>query len=76
MATDVLLSPEQVAQRLGVSLPTAYRLFQARRFPVVFVGRLRRVRESDLSAWMDSETRRQPDVEVAGSGRTKERRGA
>lgn len=73
MATSSLLSPEETAQELGVSIQTAYRLFQARVFPVVFIGRLRKVRRSNLNAWLEQETRRAQPVETARTRRAEAR---
>ncbi len=48
--SDRWLSPQQVAERLGLSAQTVRRLMQAGRLPGVVLGRkIIRVRESELN---------------------------
>ena len=51
---DRLLDLKQCAERLGVSERTAYGMWQVGTVPTVYVGRLRRVRASDLAEYIAS----------------------
>jgi excisionase family DNA binding protein len=48
-----LLSPEQVAERLGIGRTFAYKLLAEKRIPSFTIGKLRRVRESDLDRYIE-----------------------
>jgi excisionase family DNA binding protein len=50
--TDRLLRPEQVAERLACGRSQVYNLINRGELPGVNVGRLVRVRESDLNAFV------------------------
>jgi excisionase family DNA binding protein len=47
-----LLTPNDVAKRLAVSRSMIYALIHRRDLPAVYIGRLPRVRESDLIAYV------------------------
>ncbi|MEW6230623.1 MAG: helix-turn-helix domain-containing protein [Bacillota bacterium] len=66
-----LLSPDQVAKRLGVSISTTYRLLQARVIPSVLVGRQVRVRESAVEDYISANERAaiEPDLDGRRDGR-------
>ena len=49
---SLLLTVLEVAESLGVSRSTVYELLYARRFPSVKIGNSRRVRRSDLEAFV------------------------
>jgi excisionase family DNA binding protein len=48
-----LLTIEEAGERLGVSRARVYELFKRDELPSVYVGRLRRVLESDLDAFIE-----------------------
>ena len=50
--TDILLTPAEVAGVLKVSLPTVYRWIRSGALPSLRVGRGRRIRESELNAFL------------------------
>ncbi len=60
MAT--LLTAEQVANRLGVSLCTAQRMIARRELPIVQVGRLVRVPDVGLDEWIRRHTEMPQDM--------------
>jgi excisionase family DNA binding protein len=47
-----LLSPEQVAERLGIGRTFVYKLLAEKRIPSFTIGKLRRVRQSDLARYI------------------------
>ena len=47
-----LLSPEQVAERLGIGRTFTYKLLAEKRIPSFTIGKLRRVRQSDLDRYV------------------------
>ena len=51
-----MLTPPQVCERLGISKTYLYRMMQAGELRSVRVGRLRRIRPSDLEAYIASRT--------------------
>lgn len=53
-----LLDASAVAERLGVSKSFAQKLLVRRGIPVVRVGRLTKVREQDLEAWIEARLER------------------
>lgn len=53
-----LLTPQQVADRLKISVLTVYKWAEAGRLPSLKVGSLLRVRESELEAWLNKENPR------------------
>ena len=52
-----LLTPEEVAQRLGIATVTLKDYLRASKIAGVKVGRLWRVREDDLEAYIQSQRR-------------------
>jgi len=48
-----LLSPEQVAKRLGIGRTFEYKLLAERRIPSFTIGKLRRVRQSDVDRYIE-----------------------
>ncbi len=52
-AAEQLLKAVDVAQRLNISLPMAYRLMQRGEIPVVRISSVVRVKPSDLNAYID-----------------------
>jgi excisionase family DNA binding protein len=49
---EKLLSPEQVAERLGIGRTFTYKLLAEKRIPSFTIGKLRRVREADLDRYI------------------------
>jgi len=49
---DWLLTPDEVAKRLSVSRSMVYKLIRTRVLPVVYVGRLPRVGETELATFI------------------------
>jgi excisionase family DNA binding protein len=49
---DRLLTEVEVSERLGISLLSARNRMRRRQLPVTKLGRLNRVRESDLDAYI------------------------
>ncbi len=47
-----LLSPEQVAERLGIGRTFIYKLLAEKQIPSFTIGKLRRVREADLDRYI------------------------
>jgi excisionase family DNA binding protein len=52
-STEALLSIEQVAAELGIGRTYAYGLVASKQIPRVALGRLLRVRPSDLAAYVN-----------------------
>jgi excisionase family DNA binding protein len=52
-----LLTPRDVSRLLGISLSKVYQLLRARTGGLrsVVIGRSRRIRRSDLAAWLDAQ---------------------
>lgn len=50
--TDRLLRPEEVAKVLDCGPGKVYKMIQCGELPAVNIGRLVRVRQSDLDAWV------------------------
>jgi excisionase family DNA binding protein len=48
-----LLSPEQLAQRLGIGRTLAYKLLAEKRIPSFTIGKLRRVRKADVDRYVE-----------------------
>lgn len=48
-----LLNAKHVSEILGVSLRFAYELMEKKDFPLVRIGRTKRVKKEDLVAWID-----------------------
>lgn len=55
-----LLTIEQLAERLGITVRHVRRLVAERRVPIVKVGRLVRFDAGEIARWLDS--RRRPEV--------------
>ena len=51
-STEYLMSPEEVRQHLGLSRTYTYRLLATGAIPGARIGRLRKVRRSDLDAYV------------------------
>ena len=47
-----LLKPQEIAQRLNISRAMAYKLLNTGELPTVRIGRIVRVREADLEAYI------------------------
>jgi excisionase family DNA binding protein len=47
-----LLKPQDIAQRLNISRAMAYKLLNTGELPTVRIGRIVRVREADLEAYI------------------------
>lgn len=56
MNNDELLTPKEVAQILKVPISWVYERTRTRDLPVKKLGKLVRVRMSDLEKWIDGET--------------------
>lgn len=55
---ESLLTPQQVADKLGVKLGTIYQWTHMEFIPHVKLGRFLRFREKDLEQWVQSKARR------------------
>jgi excisionase family DNA binding protein len=66
---DQLLTPEQAAERLACTESAVRKWISQRRLPAVKVGRLTRLRETDLEAFLDE----MPKVVVTAEGGKKRR---
>jgi excisionase family DNA binding protein len=56
--TDKLMTPEEVAERLNVTVNTVREWLRAGELTGVKLGRIWRVREEDLKAWVESNVRK------------------
>lgn len=54
-----LLSPDQVAEQLGVQVKTVYVLIHERGLPAFRLGRTLRVKEQDMELWLEGQRIRQ-----------------
>ena len=52
--TRYLMSPEELAEFLGLGRTSTYRLLASGEIPCVRIGRLRKVRRSDVDAFIDA----------------------
>jgi excisionase family DNA binding protein len=52
--TEYLMSPKEVGQHLGLSRTYTYRLLSTVAIPCVRIGRLRKVRRSDLERFIEA----------------------
>jgi excisionase family DNA binding protein len=66
-SADILLTPQQFADRLGIALSTAYQWMNERRLPTVKIGSAIRVRESAVEKFMRSNERPALRQSVCGS---------
>ena len=48
-----LLSPEQLAKRLGIGRTFAYQLLAKKRIPSFTIGKLRRIRKADVDRYVE-----------------------
>ncbi len=55
------ISVKQMAEKLNVSLDTAYVYAHTQGFPATKVGRLIRINEEKLEQWLDKRTLTKPD---------------
>lgn len=56
-ASTCLLTPDEVGQRLSVSRSMVYKLVRVGELPAVYVGRLPRIAETDLAAYIERQRR-------------------
>jgi len=56
LSYDQLLNADQIADRLNISKPEAFLMMRRGDFPVVRMGRLVRVRESEIEAFIERNT--------------------
>jgi excisionase family DNA binding protein len=54
--TEYLMSPAEVRQFLGLSRATTYRLLASGALPCVRIGRLRKVRRTDVERFIEAHT--------------------
>jgi excisionase family DNA binding protein len=52
--TEYLMSPDEVRQHLGISRTYTFRLLTTGAIPCVRIGRLRKVRRSDLEKFIEA----------------------
>jgi excisionase family DNA binding protein len=50
---ETLLSPEQLAEYLGIGRTFAYQLLAKKRIPSFTIGKLRRVRKADVDRYVE-----------------------
>jgi excisionase family DNA binding protein len=62
VAEERLLTPEQVAERLQLSQITILHWLRSQRLPGVKLGKLWRVRESDLEKFLDALSNGTPEA--------------
>ncbi len=53
---DQLMTPEQIAEKLGVKLSTVYNWTHIGFIPYTKLGRLLRFRERDIDKWLDKKS--------------------
>ena len=58
---DKLLTTQQVAALLQISKFTVYRMAVDRAIPAFKIGKVWRVRESDLDKWIDEQLKRRAE---------------
>jgi excisionase family DNA binding protein len=51
--SETVLSPEQLAQYLGIGRTFAYQLLAKKRIPSFTIGKLRRVRKADVDRYIE-----------------------
>jgi excisionase family DNA binding protein len=51
----MVMTVKEMAQSLGVSLPTAYALTERKGFPVVRIGSRKMIPVADLNLWLSKE---------------------
>jgi excisionase family DNA binding protein len=61
---DRLLTVEEAAKRLAFTSPYLYELIRQDRFPVLVCGKYKRIRERDISAWIEQNRRNVVDNKV------------
>ena len=60
---EYLMSPEEVRQHLGLSRTYTYRLLSTGAIPCVRIGRLRKVRRSDLERFIEAHLERKEQAD-------------
>lgn len=55
-ASERLLTPKQLCERLQISRVTGWKLTAERGLKCIHIGRSVRIRESDLQAWLQKNT--------------------
>ena len=68
MPDTLLLTIDEVADHLRISVRTVRRLIQTGELPIVPIGRSLRIRRCDLSAYVDGQVTRKHNVDRAGPG--------
>ena len=53
---EKLLKPEELTELLGIELSTLYSWTHLKRIPYIKAGKLVRFRESDVLAWLETQT--------------------
>jgi excisionase family DNA binding protein len=51
----IILNVEDIAEVLGISKQSAYELMKQKGFPVIKIGRLKRVNRDAFSRWMENQ---------------------
>jgi excisionase family DNA binding protein len=51
--SETLLSPDQLAEYLGIGRTLAYQLLAQKRIPSFTIGKLRRVRKADVDRYVE-----------------------
>jgi len=51
----MILQAQHIQEILGVSKPTAYELMEQQDFPLIRIGRLKRVRKEDFFQWLSGQ---------------------
>ncbi len=64
---EKLIRPNALAEKLGVSIPTLYRLMKKPEFPdkIRISSQAIGFRESEISAWMESQREPSTEMEIA-----------
>lgn len=64
---EKLIRPKSLAKSLGVSIPTLYRLMKKPEFPdkIRISSQAIGFRESEISAWMESQREPSTEMEIA-----------
>lgn len=56
--SQLLLRVDEAAERIAMSRSRVYNMMQSGELPFINVGRSRRLRASDLEAWVDAQVKR------------------
>ena len=64
---EKLIRPKALSEKLGVSIPTLYRLMKKPEFPdkIRISSQAIGFRESEISAWMESQREPSTEMEIA-----------